>query len=242
MTKRCLAYLGQSYVPEDTELIIVEDGSTELLKIEDVGCLPSHFNIKCVEEDGRGFATACNAGLVEANGDEIAILNNDMYLPEDWYVGISAELAKDKAYIIDTWGKVGMVSGGLAEPPYQLEQWADSYQDFLHPSPTVTWFHKGGPWLFKRAFFSEVGVFDEQFVPAFWEEIDLLWRGVQKGWVFGITNAVVSYHLSTATILREWGPEEKARIAAMNQTKFMQKWGTINLDWYDTLKRAINEA
>lgn len=230
LTRKCLRYIKRSALPEDTEIIIVEDGSEEeeRLPFEDlIGIGIEGFILRYHDVEAHGFGPCCNRGIELAKGKYIAIFNNDLFVPLHWYVALSEYLKNN--YVTLTEGnrtftaKLGMVSGGLVEPPVTEEEfWARHPHDY---GQAFTYMHKGMPWLFKREFFEVVGTFDEQFVPGFYEDSDILLRGAMAGYAFGITQAVQSYHLSTATILQEWGPERKAQIAHENYLRFNAKWG-----------------
>ncbi|MDQ7037007.1 MAG: glycosyltransferase family 2 protein [Anaerolineae bacterium] len=79
--KPCLDALGkQSY--QTIEIIVVdnasEDGSQQVIK--------DHYPDVCLIElpENRGFTGACNAGMEAANGDIIALLNNDTEVHPEW--------------------------------------------------------------------------------------------------------------------------------------------------------------
>lgn len=65
-------------MPEDSELIVVDDGST----------LPSGFLREYadtyVRQPNQGISRAWNAGMLLARGEYVAIVNDDIRVPEKW--------------------------------------------------------------------------------------------------------------------------------------------------------------
>jgi GT2 family glycosyltransferase len=242
MTASLLGCLFASDLPEEREILIIDNGSSDETKHTDkiVG-MPE---VKFIHiEEPIGFGPACNVGLELAKYEDIAIFNNDMLVPSYWYRHLK-EALEDDFYLVkdgqyEFLAKIGMVSGALTEPRHvgSKEYW----------DKTVKWTYndgcyiltKGGPWLFKREFFNDVGLFDEQFVPGFWEETDLLYRGVKRGWIFLLKLSLHTYHMVNATLRPEHGEKKMHAIYRRNRTKFLQKHGTFVPKWMIELRKGV---
>src|SRR5436190_9767150 len=74
--------LTQTVAPEDYEVIVVVDGSTdgtaEFLRDQ-----RDHPCLRVVEQPNLGQAAAINAGLIAAGGDIILFLDDDILCPPD---------------------------------------------------------------------------------------------------------------------------------------------------------------
>lgn len=141
----------------------------------------------------RGFAAGCNSGIRCALEDSaiecVALINNDVVLDPDWHREAAKALLADPDHgccatclvkqsnpdVIDTAGMIWHSSG-----------WADNYL----PGRPLTELGNSIPEifgacaaaaLFRRAFFRDVGLFDESFF-AYQEDVDLALRGRLHGW------------------------------------------------------------
>ena len=91
--QECLKRLLKVTPREDYELIIIDNGSTLDLDINDVPdgemCTQEYFSrfyadIVIKNNENLGFAPACNQGFELARGEYIICLNNDILLWEGW--------------------------------------------------------------------------------------------------------------------------------------------------------------
>src|ERR1051325_6758095 len=80
--KQCIQSIVDTNYPA-LEMIIVDNGSTD----QSLDYLKNHWRryIRLIElKENLGFAEGCNTGIREANGDIIALLNNDIEVDRDW--------------------------------------------------------------------------------------------------------------------------------------------------------------
>jgi GT2 family glycosyltransferase len=221
------------------EIILVDDGSTD--ETREMEPLDFPYNLQIVHHNkNRGFAAGCNTGIWASSGEYIVIFNNDVIVPPLWDSILVLALMYGKiprGAVKEENVKLGMVAGNVVEPMYlgpaRLHLPVEDFlEDFMGVpdleecrNARIAVWEKGGPWLFRREVFDEVGMFDEQFYPGNWEETDLFVRMAIKGWIFGTTNTLCMYHLSSATFISEWGTSGLTQSVAVNRLRFIDKWG-----------------
>lgn len=188
----------KQYVPK-AEIIIVDNASPDntLEKIKD-------FNVKIIKmESNESLAKAWNAGLAEATGDVLAVLNNDVKLMPDgisrlaqmaWEVGISG------------------ASGCHVNP--------DSLFFVAHVDDPGSDYVAGHAMFFRRDVFEEVGGFDEHMKPAYCEDSDWCFRARSKGFSWGFCQDAL-YHIGGVTAATM--PHVQNAIAA-NVARLQSKW------------------
>ncbi|KLT71042.1 glycosyltransferase family 2 protein [Flavobacterium sp. ABG] len=85
--------LNQTY--ENTEIIIVDDGSDEATKI--VLSSFNHIKIKLITQENKGLSAARNTGIVNANGDYILTLDADDFFESSFLEKAVPILDSDRA-------------------------------------------------------------------------------------------------------------------------------------------------
>lgn len=81
-------------------------------------------------------------------------------------------------------------------------------------------------YLLRWAAYQEVGPFDEQFAPAYFEDNDYARRLVLAGWELAVAPSAVQ-HAGSQTIASYAGAEAEAhhRAFRLNEARFVAKWG-----------------
>jgi GT2 family glycosyltransferase len=81
LSRRCLEAVLAT-VPEDVEVLVVDDGSTDET-VATLGTFGEAIRVLTISHNG-GFANACNRGAAEASGDLLVFLNNDTEPRPGW--------------------------------------------------------------------------------------------------------------------------------------------------------------
>ena len=204
----CLGTLqAQSY--RNFEIIVVDNGSAD----ESVAQVRAHFpeiRLVCLAEN-RGFAAGCNAGIAVAQGDFVALLNNDTLADPEWLAALSQAtqayteyamwacrvVLADQPEVLDSAGDGLSVSGapfkrGHLEP-------ADAYdmgQEVFGPS--------GSAALYRKTLLDTLGGLDADFF-LIHEDVDLAWRAHLSGarcWY--VPDAIVQHKVNATMGYLSW--------------------------------------
>ncbi|MBI2899795.1 MAG: glycosyltransferase family 2 protein [Planctomycetes bacterium] len=207
MLADCLDSLGgQSY--RDFETIVVDNGSTD----GSPEMLRRRADVKVVAlRENRGFAGGNVAGLGAAEGDLVALLNNDTLPDRDWLkelvgameaddkVGTCASklVRHDRTDILDTAGDGCVTSGkgikiGHGEP-------SSGYREKRYVFGACA-----GAALYRRKMIEDVGFLDEDFFLDC-EDTDLNFRSQLLGWKCVFVPTAVVRHRVGASVSRIGG-------------------------------------
>jgi GT2 family glycosyltransferase len=199
----CLDALASQTYPA-IEVIVVDnashDGSQALIQTRYPG-------VKLIElSENRGFTGACNAGILAAQGEMIALLNNDTEVDPGWAaavtdaffhhpeVGIVASkmLLFDRRDFIHTAGDFFTKDGRAGNRGvWQRDDGQFDQEEFVFSAC-------GGSSVYRRATLDQIGLLDDDFFFSL-EDIDLAWRAQLSGWRCLYTPAAVVYHHLSAT-------------------------------------------
>lgn len=201
----CLKSLkNQTY--KNHEIIVVDNGSTD----GSVDFIRSYFkDIKLIVfPENRGFASGNNAGLKLAQGSFVALINNDVEAHEKWLeelcnalqhnpeVGFvsSKILFFEKKDTIDAVGNMFSVVG-IGEKRGWMDKDCERFN-----KPAKIFGACAGAAMYRRKMLEELGGFDEDFSPAYYEDIDLDFRAQLKGYQCLYIPTALVYHRVTSTI------------------------------------------
>jgi glycosyltransferase involved in cell wall biosynthesis len=165
LARALASVFAQSRVPD--EIIVIDDGSRDGTAAVAAGYGTA---VRAVTQANRGPAAARNHGLQLANGELIAFLDADDWLPVGSLALRSERLLRYPHYAGVFGGTQIMLAGadGLAEPT----PWGEV-------QPTLNF----GCTLLRRSAFTAVGGFDETLIHA--EDADWLLRAREAGLQFG---------------------------------------------------------
>ncbi|GAB4427507.1 MAG: glycosyltransferase family 2 protein [Anaerolineae bacterium] len=199
----CLDSLRHQHY-EPLEILVVDNASTdhsrELLDREypEVRLIALPHN--------KGFTGACNAGIQAAQGDIIALLNNDTEVDADWVAALvdafarhpEAGLVASKILLFDqrdrfhTAGDLFRVDGR----PINRGVWEKD--EGQYDQETYVFSACGGAAAYRRSMLNEIGLLDDDFFFSC-EDIDLAWRAQLAGYRCVYAPAAVVYHRLSAT-------------------------------------------
>ncbi len=189
------------------EVIVVDDGGTD----DTPAWLAAHapqVRVVRLAQNG-GFSRACNAGIRAANGDILVLLNNDVEVTP----GFLAPLLRP----IETDPHVFAVNAAILIPGKAMLDEGQKHGAFHHGLFYVDCIHdprlratRTAPTLYatacaaayRRTMLDTLGGFDELFSPAYWEDVDLSYRALKRGWRVLYEPASVVYHAHESTTTR----------------------------------------
>ena len=195
---------------ENSTVYVIDNNSSD----ESIFYLRQNFKeVEIISlEKNYGFAEGYNKGLKKVKEDYVCIINNDILVTKDWLSSIREKLRKHPQSIIqpnildinnDEFFEYAGASGGFIDKygyPFcrgrifdTLEKDGGQYRD-----SKIFW-ASGACFFISKKIFYDIGGFDKRFF-AHMEEIDLCWRGFNKGFdCYSVTSSKV-FHLGAATI------------------------------------------
>ncbi len=202
---KCLQALeAQTVLPNDYEIVIVDDGSTDASPEQIAAFIDKcGLNVSYFHQDHKGPAAARNLGIREAQGNLVLFIGDDIIatptlLAEHltWHEKYPEENVAVLGYV--TWSpdiKVTPFMRWLENGGPQFKFWA--IDDPYH----VSWRHLITANIsFKRKFLLEHGFFDEDFPYAAYEDTELGYRLNKKGLSIVFNKEAIGYHYHPTTI------------------------------------------
>jgi glycosyltransferase involved in cell wall biosynthesis len=164
-----------------------------------VASLPVECEKIIVVNDGTGFGRNVNIGLRLARSDYVAVVNNDAHVIEGDVQDLCIPETVTSPFVIGEFP-------GIAPP--------------IEPGG----FH-GCFWVAPREVLDRVGLFDDRFEGAFWEDDDFLLRLREAAVPTRRIDSVRAKHRGGLTMLKMG---EQARVwYAQNERRFEEKWGWL---------------
>jgi len=199
--KKCLYSLSEQ-TSTNREIILVDNGSTD----DSVQLVQEHFQkVKLVAlAENLGFTGGNSAGLSVAQGDFVALVNNDTRAEKDWLekllepmlvdptVGICAsKLIIEGTDRIDSAGD-GATTAGVG---FNRGHWVD-HRNYGTLGPVLGACAAAS--LYRRKMIDEIGFLDDNFF-LYDEDVDLSFRAQLAGWKCMYVPDAVVYHKGNAT-------------------------------------------
>jgi GT2 family glycosyltransferase len=190
------------------EILVVDNGSTD-------------DTVTVAERDGarmlqmytnRGFSFAVNRGIEAAQGELLAIVNNDVELEPYWLERLAAPLRVGSAWFaigkLLQYSDRSMLDGAGDAICRGGASWRLGHgraNNSLFDTPRSTFFPSLTAVVVRRALFERAGKLDEMFY-AYLEDVDLGLRAALLGMCGQYIPGAVAYHRGSAT-LGAWSPQ-----------------------------------
>lgn len=221
-----------SKVAPGCEIIVVDDGSkdnsVEFLAKEfpEVRVIPLTVN--------QGFGKACNIGVSSAKNRICVLLNSDVMVKEGFLQGLTQHFTDSKVFAVQpkilAWdGKT--LNGGLnfikiVYGHFTIEN--ESARPMLRhvDMPVDTLYAIGGAMAFDRIKWEMLRGLDAMYAPFCWEDIDVCYMALKRGWKVLYEPRSEVIHKHHATLSKVFKPSYKKQIEYRNELLFTWK----NLD------------
>ncbi len=211
------------------EVIVLDNGSTDGTPEMLARFAAAHPRVRvCAWRENRGFPAAVNAGIAEAAGDPVILLNNDTVLTRGWLTGLRRHLAADPAL-----GLVGPVTNAIANEarvdagyadvrglPAWAAAWSRAHDGETFDISMLAFFCVA----IRRRTLDEVGPLDERFGLGLFEDGDYNRRVRAAGWRVRCARDVFVHHWQNASF-RRLGKDAYFALYEENRRKFEEKWG-----------------
>jgi GT2 family glycosyltransferase len=199
----CLDALAAQTYPQ-VEVIVADNASTDGSQ-DLIAAHPLDVTLVQLLKN-RGFTGACNAGMEVANGEFVALLNNDTEVDAGWAAAVVDAFATDarigsvasKMLLFDQRGHIHTAGDlftvdGRAVNRGVWEQDTGQYDQVEDVFSAC-----GGSSVYRRELLDDVGLLDDDFFFS-GEDVDLGWRAQLRGWRCLYTPHAVVYHHLSAT-------------------------------------------
>jgi glycosyltransferase involved in cell wall biosynthesis len=208
---------------ENFSLVMIDNGSTDGTA-EYLSDIPSilgnlHTNTQTMtlvlNKENLGVIGGRNMGFTIYQSDPtdyLCFLDNDQFVGENWLTQYHNFMAETKSDMcgVDAW-----LMDDSFMPRYNCKKKGDPY----------TYVGCGGM-LIKKAVVDQIGFFDEQFNPAYFEDPDYNFRARNSGFIIQWNYGAKITHLPHQTLGKN---PEKMKIFTQSYSRFKKKWSGMKM-------------
>jgi GT2 family glycosyltransferase len=210
----CLRGLQELDYP-DFEVIVVNDGSTDSTR-----AIASEYDVRLINTENLGLATARNTGMAAATGEIVAYLDDDARPDRDWLRYLALAFARDSfaGFGGPNLPPVGSTTIGscVAHSPGGPTHVLVSDSEAEHIP--------GCNMAFRKSALEAVEGFDPQFRVA-GDDVDVCWRLQVAGHKLGFCPAAVVWHEPRDSLRAYWRQQRGyGRAEALLERKWPEKY------------------
>ncbi|MFC4765811.1 glycosyltransferase family 2 protein [Effusibacillus consociatus] len=263
VTEQCLnSIFKKTGIPY--ELILIDNGSTDgtrekisRLEVKDYDQLK---NLQIIyNRDNLGVAKAWNQGIKQANGDFICICNNDIVVSKNWLPPLVEQMRSnlnlgmvspvENFYIRVHAGRNQFPEeyeflSSRPGPQPTLESLDEYYNGFERFAASFTEKYRSQQYfdelfsivLIRKELFEEIGLFEEGFGLAFWEDVDFVQRTLLSEKFSDIMVYPGSYVHHYGNVTSSLFIQLGSRQFESSAVNFTRKWGDVGDSIYQKLK------
>ena len=238
ITRNCLDSLMKTEFPGNTEIILVDNGSTDetpnwLLEFQHKFSKDNLRILLILNRENRGCTGGRNQACKLATGKYIVILDNDVeIIQNDWL--------KKLLSFYETQKNIGIVGPKMLfpDPPHKIQQiglgvtkngkigyWGQG-KDRNDPEYSRIREFQGYPaacWFLSSHLFHEFGYFDDIYYPVNLEDVDFCYRIREKGYRIMYYPDVEMFHHEHVTT-RNTQDLSFIRVTLKNGQTFKERW------------------
>jgi GT2 family glycosyltransferase len=241
-----LTWNGREYIPAcldailaqispDDEAIVVDNNSAD----DSAPLVRERYpQVHLIEnKHNLGFAGGCNAGLRTARGEYMILANQDVVVQGGWLEAMLKALTPDEVGIVGCKllypdGTIQHAGGGISYPLAHSSHYGSHEPDRGQWDTQREVEYVTGALLgLKRTLLDKIGLFDEGFSPAYYEEVDLCFRARAGGYKVLYTPDSVGIHHETTTVKQ--GGIDQCRWGGRGRLRFVLKHYTAHQFYND---------
>lgn len=221
---------------EKFDLIIVDNGSTDSTKENLQEFFKDKNNCTLIfNEENLGYSKGNNIGIksvLDKDYEYIALLNNDIMFTPNWLEDTLSLFEKDN--------QLGMVSPRIQKgKTLNINNYMNKYKNYLKKFKGD--FEYTLEPLFccvfiKKEVIEKIGLLDENFTPAFWEDNDYCFRAMYAGYSLARSNKTFVFHNHSQT-----SKSVPSEIFMRNKEYFMKKHPLARWVWAHKRTNLIND-
>jgi GT2 family glycosyltransferase len=153
------------------------DGSVELVR-------KSYPWVKVLQNrQNLGFSRGNNQGIKACDADYYLLLNTDTEIyTQDWLTNLLKPFDKDKSF--------GIVTCSQPSSKNDLQQAIERQHDALKEVS----FAPGSVMLIRKETIHSIGLMEEEFTPAYYEDTDWCYRALSAGWKIVYDPSTIIFH------------------------------------------------
>jgi GT2 family glycosyltransferase len=214
--------------PVPTEVLFVDDVSTD----NSVSVALTFPELRIIQrEKNGGFSAACNSGISAARGNVLFFLNTDVELADDFFATFAGYFDREntfavtvRAYQYDTKELLDGIKWGEWKRGNLRVTRNLFLKDDADPAQWYPSFGVQGAYFFADAEKVRLlGGFDELFSPYIFEETDLCYRAMVRGWKVYYDHRAVANHQHSTTLKSTASQRKINTIARRNRLIFTWK-------------------
>ena len=204
-----------------------QDGAFEIFSSVDIEAHPQIILI--VNQINLRFAASCNRGVAHANSPLVFLVNSDVILTKGVLQTLKVEFQDNpKLFAVGCLEKEpneGGVLGGKNKLWFKNGLFQHSRASEFTTGETA-WV-SGGSGIFDKQKWQELGGFDKNYYPAYWEDIDLSVRAKKKGWTVKFLDKAKVIHNHQSTNCSVFKQKQLEQISWKNADYFSWKNGSL---------------
>lgn len=229
LQKHLPALLAANGVAE-AELIIADDGSDD----GTVAWLREFVPRAAVIALGsnKGFSVACNTAIQAATGEFLVLLNNDVEVDPGFLAPLLRPFADDRlvfavnSRILLPERKMldeGEKTGGFHHGLFYVDCQRNPANRSTATAPTL--YATACAAAYRRSMVENLGGFDDLYSPCYWEDVDLSYRALKRGWKVLYEPTSVVYHEHETTTGRL---DKRFTAMVKHRNAFLFVWKNIS--------------
>ena len=204
------------------EIMVVDDCSTD----DSLKFLEEEFpNVNRVKTPvNMGFQKANNYGIKKSDSRLVMPMNNDIKLDEDALLHLAEHFEQGNVFSVS--GKFFGFDGKTFLYGNRGGYFKNGHFYLYEKEPddnSQTLFACGGAFMVDRKRYLELGGFDNLYHPLYYEEIDLSYRALKRGWEVCYEPKSIAYHKVQSTITKQEKKRSIELISARNNYLFVLK-------------------